>query len=534
MLSTNCTDSTNSRSQMARALCCSLLFHLLLFMVLRSSPHFPLVVGSEIPFDLFWLTPTPPAALPVAVGMVLQPPSLKVRPGRQPEVTPTDDADGEEEQGYHEPASITVPEPAVAISVATVAAKNREVALGAPPERTAARVPRGDEIQRPVVVPGNSGKEAISPKQQNDEAKRPRTALPAAGAEPHSATVAGHTGMPSEEAVATAAPASLSMTEKLPAKKPMLSSETAPATSERGQGTGRPPQGENRHAAVPPPSASHTTRSVPVARSKPVTRTEPVLHTASVTRTAAVPLTTALPLTAPGSHSAPASDSAAGTPPAALAKRATAALPASAAAQSTTKPSAPHVAQIPRPAQPAASGAARAVGRRNDPEKPAERSGATIPSLHGDLKLVVVGTSGIKVSISFREYPKARRSKLPSRVEGRRQQKVAPLIAQTGRESQEAVVETAREGVYLFVVESESGEPVKGTFILKVFEDGPRGKTSMIGTRTITGKTVLARILMPEGILWEDDAAFTGIIQDGESTTKFNARSGLQWKEYKY
>lgn len=167
-------------------------------------------------------------------------------------------------------------------------------------------------------------------------------------------------------------------------------------------------------------------------------------------------------------------------------------------------------------------------------ENSSETTGATIPSLHGDLKLVMIGAGGIRLTVSFREFPKARRSKLQSRSEARRQQKIVPVIAQTGAEKREAVIETAREGVYLFVVESESGEPAVATFTLKTFENGARGRTSVIGTRTVTGKSVLARILMPDGILWDDDSAFTGIVQDAESTTKFNARTGMQWKEYNY
>ena len=37
---------------------------------------------------------------------------------------------------------------------------------------------------------------------------------------------------------------------------------------------------------------------------------------------------------------------------------------------------------------------------------------------------------------------------------------------------------------------------------------------------------------MPEAILWDDDASFTGSLEDSESTTKFNAQTGLYWKEY--
>jgi len=54
-----------------------------------------------------------------------------------------------------------------------------------------------------------------------------------------------------------------------------------------------------------------------------------------------------------------------------------------------------------------------------------------------------------------------------------------------------------------------------------------------IGTLTIDEKVVVVKILMPEGIVWDDDAAFTGSLEDSDSITKFNADTGLTWKEYK-
>jgi hypothetical protein len=107
-----------------------------------------------------------------------------------------------------------------------------------------------------------------------------------------------------------------------------------------------------------------------------------------------------------------------------------------------------------------------------------------------------------------------------------------PLIAQTGEGKREAVIETAREGVYLFLVEAENGEPASATFTVTFFENGTRRRSAPLGTRAVSGRTLLTRVLMPDAILWEDDSAFTAILQDAESTTKFNSRTGLQWKEY--
>ena len=146
--------------------------------------------------------------------------------------------------------------------------------------------------------------------------------------------------------------------------------------------------------------------------------------------------------------------------------------------------------------------------------------------------MVIAADSSIRLQVAFREYPKARRQKMPTRSEARRLQRIVPFFAKTGEETREAVIETARDGVYIFMAEPEQGETAKARFTLKIFEGGAREKVAEIGTRAISGRTVLAKILMRDGILWDDDSAFTGTMEDSESITKFNAQTGLYWKEY--
>lgn len=171
---------------------------------------------------------------------------------------------------------------------------------------------------------------------------------------------------------------------------------------------------------------------------------------------------------------------------------------------------------------------------RNAPpaEKPPEPRGIVATSLQGDLKMVISGDSGVRLLVLFREYPKSRRDRPLTRSEARREQRIQPVIARTNQETREAVIETARDGIYIFAAEPEHGDKAKATFTLKLFETGRRERTAEIGARTISGKTVLARVLMRDGVLWDDESAFTGSIEDSESTTKFNASTGLYWKEY--
>jgi hypothetical protein len=165
-------------------------------------------------------------------------------------------------------------------------------------------------------------------------------------------------------------------------------------------------------------------------------------------------------------------------------------------------------------------------------EKPSENRGLVVTSIHGDLKMVMAGGGGLKLQVTFREYPKSRRNKVQSRAEAKRELKVVPIFAKTRQETREAVIEKAQEGVYLFSAESANGEPAKAVFTLKIFETGAKAKVIAIGTRSVSNKATVTKVLMPEGVVWDDDSAFTGSLEDSESVTKFNAATGLNWKEY--
>jgi len=165
-------------------------------------------------------------------------------------------------------------------------------------------------------------------------------------------------------------------------------------------------------------------------------------------------------------------------------------------------------------------------------DQPHQARGLVIAALRGDLKLVITGDAGIKLKVKFRDYPKSRRNKVLSRSEARREQAVVPLLATTRENTREAVIETAREGVYTFSAEPEGSKGAKAAFTLKAYESGPRERIAPLGTRTLSGSTILVKILMPEAILWDDESAFSGSMEDSESETKFNAATGLFWKEF--
>lgn len=155
------------------------------------------------------------------------------------------------------------------------------------------------------------------------------------------------------------------------------------------------------------------------------------------------------------------------------------------------------------------------------------------PPLAGDLKLVITGDREVKVEAFFKEYRKARRGKPLSRWEARNRRDIIPKTVRTRENVNEAVIEIAEEGIYDLTVKSADGKPVEATFVLKVHESRPGAKSRNLGKRSVAEKATIARVLMPEGILWDDDASFTGNMEDSESITKFQAETGLVWREYK-
>ncbi len=162
-----------------------------------------------------------------------------------------------------------------------------------------------------------------------------------------------------------------------------------------------------------------------------------------------------------------------------------------------------------------------------------EAGGIVMLPITGDLKLEVKGDTHVKIAFIFREYPKNRRNRPMSKADSKRQKTVEHRLSNTREGTLAAVVETANDGIYDIVVEPANGMPVSASFSVKLYEHSTREKTRSLGTRVIKERSTIARILMPDGIYWDDDKYFSGYLEDSESITKYNSDNGLVWKEFK-
>ena len=155
------------------------------------------------------------------------------------------------------------------------------------------------------------------------------------------------------------------------------------------------------------------------------------------------------------------------------------------------------------------------------------------PPVAGDLKLIITGNVDVKVEVSFRPFPKTRRNKPFTRREAEVRRSIVPKMVRTEENVHEAVVEITEEGIYSLVVHPGNEKQGAAELVLKIRESRPGASTKKLGSRKIDGTSEVARVLMPEGILWNDDSYFTGDMEDADSITKFNSETGLMWREYK-
>jgi hypothetical protein len=160
------------------------------------------------------------------------------------------------------------------------------------------------------------------------------------------------------------------------------------------------------------------------------------------------------------------------------------------------------------------------------------RRGPVQPAPRGDLKLVLTGEPGVRITVRFRDYPGSRPTRQSPRSQAAREQQVEPLLTVTGATTREALIPSAREGVYTVSVEPEGCNRATTSGTLILYEGSSRERTVPLQPRSVTATQQLFKVLMPEAVLWDDPAAFTGTLEDSDSETRFNATSGLYWKEF--
>jgi hypothetical protein len=97
-------------------------------------------------------------------------------------------------------------------------------------------------------------------------------------------------------------------------------------------------------------------------------------------------------------------------------------------------------------------------------------------------------------------------------------------------------VTEALPGIYTIGVEYDTGpaDATGAAFEVTLYGYDPaRKKVRRVGPLRLQGKGYIpaVRVMLPEGVFWEDDSWFSGILESGKGTTKYREPEGIVWKE---
>jgi hypothetical protein len=167
---------------------------------------------------------------------------------------------------------------------------------------------------------------------------------------------------------------------------------------------------------------------------------------------------------------------------------------------------------------------------------PAQTKGLFSPPLTGDIKFELVARDdlrhGVKVAVGFREFPRSRRGRPLSRAEAMRIRSMSPKIVLPGENAIHAIIDHASEGVYYLRVELDRQQVADVSITIRLFEGSSRARNRTVHVGALAGNRTVVRLMMPEGVVWEDSSAFSGSLEDSDSVTRFNSETGMEWKEY--
>ena len=168
-------------------------------------------------------------------------------------------------------------------------------------------------------------------------------------------------------------------------------------------------------------------------------------------------------------------------------------------------------------------------------EAPAPK-GLFMPPLLGDLKIELIATRdvqrGVKVFVEYRDFPKAKRGRIISKREAMHIKPSKAKVVIPKSNTIQIIVDHSSEGIYYVRVQLDQLESIRALVRIKLFEAGPKARSKSLGMRTISSNETIIKILMPEGIFWDDADAFSGSLDDSDGITKYNTETGLVWKEY--
>ncbi|WP_243369793.1 hypothetical protein [Geotalea sp. SG265] len=152
--------------------------------------------------------------------------------------------------------------------------------------------------------------------------------------------------------------------------------------------------------------------------------------------------------------------------------------------------------------------------------------------LHLEITVREFSGNDLKMAVFYRQYPKNKHQRPMSAAEAKRVKTLTPSMAKVREKTFQFALQTAPDGIYEFRLVQGDGTVMEGSCLVTIMTGDKRKIVKNLGSRKLSNGPVV-KILMPEGLIWEDETAFTGSMEDSESITRYNSDTGLAWKEYR-
>ncbi|MHB8174084.1 MAG: hypothetical protein ACYDFU_06450 [Nitrospirota bacterium] len=136
------------------------------------------------------------------------------------------------------------------------------------------------------------------------------------------------------------------------------------------------------------------------------------------------------------------------------------------------------------------------------------------------------GAGEVKFSYSWRPYP----------VKGDAGKKRDKEFERTGFGGEKILtVPAGARGIYTVGIENTSGDQGEAEVRVCLFPRDPaRKRVKSFGTGKLAEGAKsdrLIRVLLSEGVFWDDDGWFSGVIESMRETIKYKQPGGIEWSE---
>jgi hypothetical protein len=155
------------------------------------------------------------------------------------------------------------------------------------------------------------------------------------------------------------------------------------------------------------------------------------------------------------------------------------------------------------------------------------------PEITAAKELMETDISNISMRLSKNVHPMANRKEKQTEVsllEGKREAHSADTSAVKKAFS---VLRTA-EGTYTFAIQNQENEAFAADLAFFIFPGKKGERTKKYAAVELSPHTTVRfKFILPEAIFWDDEEHFSGKIENSDTMTKFNQKTGFVWKETK-